>query len=162
MTREYLDDLQKHFCREAIDVTGGIEIPEVEAFRAMVKEPRLRIHWWHGAFSQSDADAKAIREAARAFAYGQPRPPLSLAQRGRFALRLRLASRILRAYGHKNTNLSSEGWFPTALATRPEGEVIEWLLLEGAEVALEIFDETLLWEGELAFLDKPDDRYPIH
>jgi hypothetical protein len=123
----------------------------------MANEPDLLLNWWYGAFEQNEQEAALLDSAARAFAHHKPLPELSLAQRGRLALRLRLASRILRAL-HSSDTTQAKGWFPAKLHTLSEPELLEWLLVDAAPICLEILDETLEWEGSFQHPTGPSER----
>lgn len=144
MTPISFDSLQRWLCQEALGIVGFPDVPESAAYKAMTNEPELLLQWWDGAFEQNEQENTLLDLAARAFAQRKPLPELSLAQRGRLALRLRLASRILRALSNAGTP-SSKGWFPTKLRKFSEPELLEWLLVDAWPICAEIFDETLSW-----------------
>lgn len=147
------DYLQSQLCTAALDIIRYPDILEDEAYRAMLAEHGFSRRWWDGAFIQNEEDEAKILEASRAFAQGKPLPELSLGQRGRFGLRLRLASRILRAYSRRNFDQPAKGWFPEKLYKMKEPQLIEWLLVEASGFCMEIFDETLTWDDNIGSLD---------
>jgi hypothetical protein len=149
MTPLDLDELQKWLCLEALTLIGFPDQRENEAYRAMASEPEFLPHWWSGIFVQDAAETALLDSAARAFAHGKPLPEISLAQRGRLALRLRLGSRILRTYGSRHINRRSKGWFPARLYKLSKIELLEWLLVDAWPICVEILDETLLWADEV-------------
>jgi hypothetical protein len=155
MSQNNFDFLQSWLCQEAIALTGYPNVSKSAAYQAMTNEPDLLLHWWDGAFEQSESETALLDSAARAFAHRRPLPELSLAQRGWLALRLRLASRFLRALRNKSTTQTKK-WFPAKLHKFSEPELLEWLLVDAAPICLEMLDETLEWVDE--FPDHPPGR----
>jgi hypothetical protein len=147
MPHHNFDSIQRWLCQEAIALIGFPGIPANAAYKAMAFEPDMLLHWWDGAFEQNEQETVLLDLAARAFAHGQPLPELSLAQRGRLALRLRLASRILRALRSSPTK-SPKGWFQAKLHKFSEPDLLEWLLVDAWPMCAEILDESLSWEDE--------------
>lgn len=147
MTPHDFESLQSWMCQEAIALVGYPDSPASAAFKVMATEPDMLLHWWDGAFEQSEQENALLNSAARAIARREPLPELSFAQRGRLALRLRLASRILRALSSKHEN-PPKGWFPTRLRKMSEPDLLEWLLIDAWAFCSEIFDETLSWADE--------------
>lgn len=149
MPRHSFDSIQRWLCQEAIALTGFPAIPADAAYKEMTNEPKMLKNWWEGAFEQDEQETALLDSAARAFAHRQPLPELSLAQRGRLALRLRLASRILRAMSDQDT-IQSKGWFPAKFHKLSEPDLLEWLLVIAWPMCAEILDESLSWADEFA------------
>ena len=147
MSHHSFDSIQRWLSQEAIALTGYPGIPQSAAYKAMASEPEILKNWWEGAFEQNEQETALLDSAARAFAHGQPLPELSLAQRGRLALRLRLASRILRAM-RDNDTIQSKGWFPAKFHKLSEPDLLEWLLVNAWPMCAEILDEALSWADE--------------
>lgn len=150
-----LDDLQSWLCQEAIRLTRLPGSPDGAAFQAMASEPAFLTHWWSGVFEQSAADSATLDSAARAIAHAKPWPELSLAQRGRLAVRLRLASRILRALGSRHATPPT-GWFPARLRKMTKPQLLEWVLVDGWPFWAEVLDESLLWSEDSPAPPPPD------
>lgn len=118
------------------------------AIQAMLDEPRVCEVWWDGVFPPSPEQHEQLEQSARCFARGDPLPSLSPAQRARLALRIRLASRLARAFSARHSEPTA-GWVGRKLSALPEAEAIEWLLTDGWRLAAEVLDETLHWADEI-------------
>jgi len=153
------DRLQQWMCGEAYRLVGHPEEPESSAYSAMLHQPNLIRKWGDGAFEQSEADQAQIDAAARAFAHEQPLPPLTIEQRGRLALRLRLASRIARALSSRHSK-PPKGWFPNHLSKMPEPDIVEWLLVDAWPFVGEICDESLSWADGVQPPPAPSHKLP--
>jgi hypothetical protein len=145
ITPEHWNDLQRWLCSTAASQVLGSE-PDADevCFRQMLTEPKVVTNWWSGAFARSEEDESAIAAAALAVAKQTPLPELTMAQRGRLALRLRLASRIARAMSSRHQH-PAKGWFSEHLSQMSVDEALEWLLTDGSCFWLEVMDESLLW-----------------
>lgn len=147
------NDLQRWLCSTAVShVLGGGPNAEDECYTKMLNEPDVVTNWWTGAFDHSEEDESVIKTAAIAVARQSPLPELTLSQRGRLALRLRLASRIARALSSRHQN-PAKGWFSDHLSQMTVDDALEWLLTDGCDFWLEVFDETLLWANTV---DQPE------
>jgi hypothetical protein len=145
ISAENWNDLQRWLCGQAVWHVLGLEDGSEElAYAHMLKEPDVVSNWWEGAFESSEEDEAAITAGAKAVAHEQPLPELTPAQRGRLALRLRLASRIARAMSSRHQK-PAKGWFTDRLSGMSESDAIEWLLTDGCAFWIEVFDETLSW-----------------
>ena len=144
MTTQEYNALQIHLCRESNAILEDVGVRTTDAYNAMLREPELLISWWDGVFERCEADRAAIDAAAKAFAAGLPLPDLTLPQRARLAMRMRLGSRIVRAISSRQP-VQPKGWFPNKLRRITPRELVEWLLLEGWHFWAEIFDESMLW-----------------
>ena len=144
-TPEDWNDLQRWLCSTAIShVVGSVLHEDERCYSKMLKEPEVITLWWTGAFEQSEEDEIAITAGARAIARRMPIPDLTIAQRGRLSLRLRIASRIARAMSSRHRR-PAKGWFTDHLSKMSVDDALEWLLTDGCDFWLEVFDETLHW-----------------
>src|ERR1043165_2835522 len=159
MTSEDYNLLQMQLCGESNAILQEIGLRPFDAYGRMLREPDMLMHWWDGAFEQSEADEIAIESAARAYAAGSSLPELTVPQRARLALRLRLGSRIVRAISSRQ-HTKPKGWFPNKLRRMPVKELIEWVLLDGWNFSAEIFDEAMLWADEVQPPIAPSIRTP--
>lgn len=142
ITPQQWNDLQLWLCGAGIlDVLGG---SEGDKYQPMLREPDVVTNWWSGALELCESDEEAINKAAKAVAWRKPLPNLTPAQRGRLALRMRLASRIARAMSSRHQD-PAKGWLTDYLSNMAEGEALEWLLTKGWDYWSEVMDETLLW-----------------
>lgn len=145
ITPEHWNDLQCWLCTTAASKVLGSELDADEVcFRQMLTEPDVVTNWWSGAFDHSEEDESAITAAAIAVARQTPLPELTLSQRGRLALRLRLACRIARAMSSRHQH-PAKGWFSDHLSKMSVDDALEWLLTDGCDFWLEVLDESLLW-----------------
>lgn len=145
ITPEHWNELQCWLCTIATRQVLGSELDADDVcFRQMLTEPNVVTNWWVGAFDHSEEDERAITTAAIAVARQKPLPELTLAQRGRLVLRLRLASRIARAMSSRHQH-PAKGWFSDHLSQMSEDDALEWLLTDGCDFWLEVLDESLLW-----------------
>lgn len=142
ITPEQWNEIQSDLWRIAYQLTNGEG--KIGSYEAMLVEPNSVTNWWSGAFDQSEADEATIDSAAMAIAENGPLPDLSPPQRGRLALRLRLASRVIRAMSNRHQS-PAKGWLPSKLAKISEEDALIWLLVDGHRFWIEILDETLLW-----------------
>jgi hypothetical protein len=136
--------LQMQLCGESNAILEDMGVRPADAYNAMLREPEMLTTWWSGVFEQSDGDHAAIDAAARAYAAGEPLPELTVPQRARLALRLRLGSRIVRAISSRQ-HVQPKGWFPNKLRRMTSRELVEWVLLDGWHFYAEIFDEAMSW-----------------
>lgn len=159
MTAQDYNTLQMQLCGEANAILEDIGVRPADAYNAMLREPEMLMTWWSGVFEQSEADEAAIVSAARAFAAGQTLPELTLPQRARLALRLRLGSRIVRAISSRQ-HVQPNGWFPNKLRRMTSRELVEWVLLDGWHFCAEIFDEAMSWADGVEPPLAPSTRRP--
>ena len=149
ITPEDWNDLQRWLCTQAVSLVLG---PATDAdelcYKKMLTEPDMITNWWMGAFDHSEEDEEVITAAMVQIARQKPLPELSDAQRGRVALRLRLASRVARAMSSRHAE-PAKGWFADHLSQMSVDDALEWLLTKGCDFWLEIFDEALLWAGSV-------------
>jgi hypothetical protein len=148
MTSDDYNRLQMQLCGESTAILEDMGLLPADAYNAMLREPEMLMTWWGGVFEQSEADHAAIDAAARAFAAGLPLPELTVPQRARLALRLRLSSRIVRAISSRQ-HVQPKGWFPDKLRRMTSRELVEWILLDGWHFCAEVFDEAMLWADEI-------------
>jgi len=145
ITHQDWNDLQRWLCTTAASqVLGPGPDAEDQCYAKMLNEPEVVTNWWTGAFDLSEEDECAITKAAIAVVKQKPLPELSLSQRGRLALRLRLASRIARAMSSRHQS-PAKGWFSDHLSRMSVDDALEWLVTDGCNFWLEVLDETLLW-----------------
>jgi hypothetical protein len=144
MTASDLNVLHGMLDRDSNVLLRELGLRPGQAYQLMLTEPDFLPRWWCGAFEQSPEEEALIDEAARAYALSKPLPELSVPQRARLALRLRLASRILRAMSNRHDVLL-KGWFPNKLKRLGQQRLFECLLVDTWRCWSEIFDETLLW-----------------
>jgi hypothetical protein len=112
------------------------------AFEAMFHEPFLRDCWWQGVFDQSDEDRAVIDAAARAFAHGLPYPDMTISQRARLSIRLRLCGRFVRALSTRQV-VRPVGWFANKLRRLKSPELLESLLVDLWPFVAEMYDESM-------------------
>lgn len=159
MTAQDYNTLQIQLCGESNAILEDIGVRPADAYNAMLREPEMLMTWWSGVFEQSEADQTTIDAAARAFAAGQPLPDLTVPQRARLALRLRLGSRIVRAISSRQ-HVQPKGWFPNKLRRMTSRELVEWVLLDGWHFCAEIFDEAMCWADAVEPPPAPSTRRP--
>ena len=142
------DDIQKWMRAEATRLTGEKKDAAIECYSEMLQEPDYITCWWAGAFPEKESEDDLIEAAARALARNQSLPTLSASQSARLALRLRIASRIARTLGERQTKMP-KGWFPDKLQRLSEQDLLEWLLVDAWPFLSEVFDESLIWADEV-------------
>ncbi len=147
MNPDQLDWLQRQMCRWALELVGYPHRAEHECYTAMLREPPVVYRWWEGVFAPNIEEENLLDTASKAIASGNPLPPLKDAQKGRLALRLRLASRIVRHISSRQARIP-RGWFPSRLSKMSQRELVEWTLVHGWKFAVEIFDESLDWSDQ--------------
>jgi hypothetical protein len=140
------DQIQRELQDAILDLIGSLEKLDGD-FDAMLTEPKVILKWWSGIFEKNEAESALMDKAALAFANSQPLPNLSLAQKGRLAMRLRLGCRVLRVLGHNDP--APKGWLPKKVRNLTKAQLLEWLLVDAWPVWLETLDETLIWAEEV-------------
>lgn len=140
-------EMRQILLHAARELAGGTNTSEADASRAMLSDPlpdNPRC-WWDPIGSPDAETQERIDAAARAFARGEPRPPLSPADTGRLALRVRLASAFCRG-------MSGKPWRPAggrlarSLARMPREQLLETLLVDLWPSIEDVLTETLQWQ----------------
>ena len=159
MASESFDSILAWMCVEAERLLESQVSPASLAYQAMANEPKHLQCWWEGAFEKDEKEAALLRSAALAIAHDKPLPELSIEQRARLALRLRLGTRILRALSSKHTT-STTGWFPTKLRNLSKPELLEWLLVDAWPICADLLDGVLEWASEFEHPIAPSSKRP--
>ncbi len=148
MPSESFDSICAWMCVEAERLLESQGISASAAYEAMANEPEHLQCWWEGAFEQDEAETALLRSAALSIARGQPLPKLSIEQRARLALRLRLGARILRALSGRHTAPPTKGWFPTKLHKLSKRELVKWLIVDAWPICADLLEGVLSWADE--------------
>jgi len=159
LSAEDYNQLQSALWGESNAILQAVGFRPFDAYGQMLREPEFLAHWWDGAHEKHPEEAALLDSAGRAFSRSEPLPEMTVQQRARFALRLRLGSRIVRAISSRQF-VQPKGWFPNKLRRMSEQEIVEWVLVHGWSFVAEVFDESLLWADEVEPPPAPSIRRP--
>lgn len=160
MKTEDYNQLQMALCGESLGMLEKAGFRPSEAYAQMLHEPEMLMHWWDGAHEKHPDESAFLDVVARAFSRSEPLPEMTVQQLARFALRLRIGSRIIRAISSRQF-VQPRGWFPNKLRRMSQSELLEWVLVDGWCFWAEIFDESLIWADEVDPPPAPSTRKPL-
>jgi hypothetical protein len=86
-------------------------------------------------------------------------PELSIEQRARLAVRLRLGAQILRALDGTHTGPRA-GWFQAKLGKLSKDELVEWLIVDAWPICADLLDGVLSWAEEFEHPIAPSTKRP--